>query len=67
MDEVKSSLIRIVGYQLFGGEYPKINADMLDILNEAKAQTVFTTVFPFLQDLLSSHRTYVRFEHILPE
>lgn len=52
MDEVKSSLIRIVGYQLFGGEYPKINADMLDILNEAKAQTVFTTVFPFLQDEL---------------
>lgn len=52
MDKVKCSLIRIVRYQLFGGERPKVNADMLDILNEAKAQAVLVTVFPFLQDEL---------------
>ena len=55
MDEVKSSLLKIVGYQLFGGERPKANADMIDILNEAKGQTVFTTVFPFLQDELAKN------------
>ena len=55
MDEVKSSLLKIVGYQLFGGERPGANADMLDILNEAKGQTVFTTVFPFLQDELAKN------------
>lgn len=56
MDAIKSSLLRIVGYQLFGGERPKANADALKILDEAKAQTVFTSVFPFLQeDVLKNH------------
>lgn len=56
MDEIKNALLKIVGYQLFGGERPKVNADMLDVLKEAKSQTVFTTVFPYLQDsLLNNH------------
>lgn len=52
MNDIKSSLLKIVGYQLFGGERPEITADILTVLEEAKAQTVFTTVFPFLQDEL---------------
>lgn len=53
MDEIKLSLLRIVRYQLFGGKKPKTNADSLDILKEAKAQTVFSTAFSFFQDELS--------------
>ena len=49
MDEIKSSLLRIVGFQLFGGDRPKAVAYMPAVLKEAKAQTVFTVVFPFLQ------------------
>ena len=66
MDEVKSSLLKIVGYQLFGGERPGANADMLDILNEAKGQTVFTTVFPFLQDVFMKQFHYLFLFLLLP-
>ena len=50
MDEISKSLLRIVGYQLFGGERPKVDVDAPAILEEAKAQTVFSTVFSFFQD-----------------
>ena len=50
MDEITSSLIRIVGYQLFGGECPKADMDVPGILKEARAQTVFSMVFSFFQD-----------------
>ena len=49
MNEIKTSLLKTVGYQLFGGERPRISADILAVLEEAKAQTVFTGVFPFFQ------------------
>lgn len=52
MDEIKSSLLGIVRYQLFGGERPRVDAGLSEILKEAKAQAVFTTVFPFLQNEL---------------
>lgn len=50
MDEITSSLIRIVGYQLFGRECPKADMDVPGILKEARAQTVFSMVFSFFQD-----------------
>lgn len=50
MDEIKQFLLRIVGYQLFGGERPKASAVLSEILKEAKSQTVFTMIFPFVQD-----------------
>ena len=49
MNEIKTSLLKTVGYQLFGGERPRISADIFAVLEEAKAQTVFTGVFPFFQ------------------
>ena len=49
MNEIKTSLLKTVGYQLFGGERPRISADILAVLEEAKAQTVFTGVFPFFR------------------
>ena len=54
MDEVKLSLLDIVGYQLFGGVRPEVCADIRAVLREAKAQTVYAAVFPFLQDELMS-------------
>lgn len=53
MNSIHIQLLAIVGYQLFGGKEPQINTgDISDILKEAKAQTVFTTVFPLLQEKL---------------
>ena len=50
MDEIKSSLLRIVGYQLFNGDKPNINQKVVfDILKEAEAQTVFSLAFSYLQ------------------
>lgn len=49
MNEIKTSLLKTVGYQLFGGERPRISADIFAVLEEAKAQTVFTGVFPFFR------------------
>ena len=46
-------LLLILCSQLFSGDKPQINTgDISDILKEAKAQTVFTTVFPLLQEKL---------------
>lgn len=46
-------LLKIVGFQLFKSPSPTVTKDeILSILAEAKAQTVYSTVFPFLRDWL---------------
>ena len=53
MNEIQKQLLAVVSFQLFGRTSPQINGtDVSEILKEASAQTVFTTVFPFLQVLL---------------
>ena len=55
MDSIQEQLLAVVRYQLFGGVKPKINNEELsDILTEAKAQTVFSTVFSLLQENLKN-------------
>lgn len=55
MTNMQSSLLQIVRYQLFGGEKPTVpDSDILEIMEEAKLQTVFPTVFPFLQNALKA-------------
>ena len=55
MDSIQKQLLAVVSYQLFGGVKPKINNEYLsDILKEAKAQTVFSTVFSLLQENLKN-------------
>lgn len=50
-DQHQKALLDIVRYQLFGGEKPSVRDDDIPaILSEAQAQTVFTTVFPFLKN-----------------
>ena len=47
------SLLGVVKYQLFGGKEPELNnEDVMDILREAKVQTVFLAAFPTLKDRL---------------
>lgn len=65
MNSTHKQLLAIVGYQLFGGDKPQINTgDISDILKEAKAQTVFTTVFPLLQEKLkeSSPNEFLQYQ-----
>lgn len=58
MSYIHKHLLAIVGYQIFGGEKQQINTgNISDILKEAKAQTVFTTVFPLLQEKLKESST----------
>ena len=65
MDSIQEQLLAVVRYQLFGGGKPTINKEELsDILKEAKAQTVFTTVFPLLQEKLkeSSPNEFLQYQ-----
>ena len=49
MTDIQKQLLQILRCQLFGGEQPEINPKSYPaILKEAKAQTVFTTVFSLL-------------------
>ena len=58
MDSIQEQLLAVVRYQLFGGAKPKINnEDLSDILKEAKAQTVFSTVFSLLQENVKNFST----------
>ncbi|MBR1482589.1 MAG: nucleotidyltransferase family protein [Ruminococcus sp.] len=53
MKRQTEGLLRVVKYQVFGGEKPSIrDEDVSDILREAKAQTVFLSAFPFLKGKL---------------
>lgn len=55
MDSIQEQLLAVVRYQLFGGVKPTIkNEELSDILTEAKAQTVFSTVFSLLQENLKN-------------
>ncbi|MBQ1506989.1 MAG: nucleotidyltransferase family protein, partial [Ruminococcus sp.] len=46
-------LLNIVGFQLFGGEKPKLDGfDIPSVLTEAKKQTVFSLAYPFVRDEL---------------
>ena len=63
MNQIQEQLLTIVRYQLFGGDKPEIDSeDIKAILREAAAQTVFTTVFPFVREGLKqvSKETYAR-------
>ncbi len=65
MDSIQEQLLAVVHYQLFGGEKPTIkNEELSDILKEAKAQTVFTTVFSHLQENLRnfSPKVFLRYQ-----
>ena len=49
MTDIQKQLLQILRCQLFGGEQPEISPKSYPaILKEAKAQTVFTTVFSLL-------------------
>lgn len=51
MNQIQNQLLAIVRYQLFGGDKPNVSTeDVKPILKEAAAQTVFTTVFPFVRE-----------------
>ena len=53
MEAYQVQLLNIVRYQLFGGDKPETEtAELHTILTEAKVQTVFTMVFPFLRNSL---------------
>ena len=65
MNFIQEQLLAIVGYQLFSEDKPQINTgDISKILEEAKAQTVFTTVFPLLQEKLkkSSPNEFLQYQ-----
>lgn len=54
-DNTKALLLDIVSYRLFGAEKPEINnADIVKLLKEAYSQTVYTMVFPFVEEKLKS-------------
>ena len=51
------SLLGVVKFQLFGGKEPELNNEgVMDILREAKAQTVFLAVFPTLKGRLKEQK-----------
>ena len=53
MESKMESLLNVVRYQVFGGEKPEIKSDNASaILQEAKAQAVFLSAFPYLKDKL---------------
>ena len=53
METHQAQLLSIVRYQLFGGDKPQTDDEQLHaILKEAKEQTVFTMVFPFLRNTI---------------
>ena len=53
MNTIYQRFLAVISYQLFGGTAPKVSInEVLGILKEAKAQTVFSTVFPFLSEFL---------------
>ncbi len=55
MNQIQGQLLTIVRYQLFGGDKPNVSTeDVKPILKEAAAQTVFTTVFPFVREELKA-------------
>lgn len=53
INETQSLLLGIVRYRLFNGEKPQLDKrNLLKLLKEAKAQTVYNTVFPFVAEKL---------------
>ena len=53
MESRMEGLLRVVKYQLFGGREPEWkNEDVMDMLREARAQTVFLPAFSTLKDRL---------------
>ncbi|MBR2280670.1 MAG: nucleotidyltransferase family protein [Ruminococcus sp.] len=53
INEIQASLLDIVRYRLFGGDKPKLdNVNLMKLLREAQAQTVYNTVFPFVEERL---------------
>lgn len=53
MDLIYRHFLAVVRWQLFGGAKPPLDKmDLMGVLKEARAQTVFTTVFPFLRNAL---------------
>ena len=64
MNSTNSQLLEILRFQLFGGEKPPvISSDTEQVLNEAQAQTVFSTVFPFFQEKLQKEGSPVYFKY----
>ncbi len=62
-----SVLLSIVGYRLFGGSRPATEGfDIPEILSEAKKQTVFSLVFPFLRDKLkkASPKDFAKYNEV---
>lgn len=56
IDTTQKTLLEIVRFQLFGGEKPQVDNNLTAaIMDEARAQTVTLTVFPFLSDKLKKH------------
>lgn len=56
IDETQKKLLEIVRFKLFGGEKPQVDNNLISaIMDEARAQTVNLTVFPFLKDDLKKH------------
>lgn len=54
MNTYQKCLLSIIGYQLFGGERPKlISKSIVAVLKEAEAQTVFSLAFAYLQKELT--------------
>lgn len=69
INQHQSLLLGIVGYQLFGGERVQVDSESIAaVLKEATAQTVFTTVFPYVKETLKQTdiRAFIRAnEHFL--
>ena len=62
-----SILLDIVGYRLFGGTKPSTEGfDIPEILSEAKKQTVFSLIFPFVRDELkkTSPKAFAEYNEI---
>ena len=67
MIHTHKELLRVVAHQLFNTEKPQINSrDFSAILNEAKSQTVFSTVFPFFRDALQKDhpQEYLKYQEL---
>lgn len=50
MNNTQSSLLRILSYSLFSGEYPSDDFDCKSVLQEARVQSVFPIVYKALKD-----------------
>ena len=66
MDKNHKELLQIAAYQLFEKKPQQNKYDSLSIIKEAQAQTVFSTVFPFLREFLKNEQpqAFVKYQEI---